>query len=79
MTQEFHPGSTVYGIRSGPAGLIKGEAMVLTEDNVRAYRNSGGFDMLGSSRTKVEKPEDFEAVVATVRKFDLGALVIIGA
>jgi len=73
-----NPQSRLYGFILGPDGLIKHEYMELTGDIINDYRNTGGFDMIGSGRTKLEKEEDFEKGLAILKKLDIHALVIIG-
>jgi pyrophosphate--fructose-6-phosphate 1-phosphotransferase len=73
-----NPASKLYGFLGGPSGLIEGSFVEITAELVAQYRNTGGFDMIGSGRTKVETPEQFDASLETVRKLGLDALVIIG-
>ncbi len=70
--------SRLFGFLKGPDGLVKGEYMELTSDIIDAYRNTGGFDMIGSGRTKLETEEQFEAARANCEKAGISALVIIG-
>ncbi|MBQ4329416.1 MAG: diphosphate--fructose-6-phosphate 1-phosphotransferase [Lentisphaeria bacterium] len=70
--------SRLFGFLKGPDGLVKGEYMELTADIIDAYRNTGGFDMIGSGRTKLETEEQFEAAKANCEKAGITALVIIG-
>ena len=70
--------SRLFGFLKGPDGLVKGEFMELTADIIDAYRNTGGFDMIGSGRTKLETEEQFEAAKANCEKAGISALVIIG-
>ncbi|GMH15773.1 hypothetical protein Nepgr_017614 [Nepenthes gracilis] len=71
-------GSTIYGFRGGPAGIMKCKYVELTSDYVYPYRNQGGFDMICSGRDKIETPEQFKQAEETVRKLDLDGLVVIG-
>jgi len=68
----------LYGFLKGPDGLVKNEFMELTADVIGAYRNTGGFDMIGSGRTKLEKVEQFEAGRKNCEALGVKALVIIG-
>ena len=68
----------LFGFLKGPDGLVKGEYMELTSDIIDAYRNTGGFDMIGSGRTKLETEEQFLAAKANCEKAGISALVIIG-
>lgn len=71
-------GSTLYGFKGGPAGIMKCKYVVLTEDFVYPYRNQGGFDMICSGRDKIETPEQFKQAEETAVKLDLDGLVVIG-
>ncbi|KAJ8450043.1 hypothetical protein Cgig2_029405 [Carnegiea gigantea] len=71
-------GSTLYGFRGGPAGIMKCKYVVLTEDFVHPYRNQGGFDMICSGRDKIETPEQLKQAEETALKLDLDGLVVIG-
>ncbi|GAB2212606.1 hypothetical protein Drorol1_Dr00020582, partial [Drosera rotundifolia] len=71
-------GSTIYGFRGGPAGIMKCKYVELTSDFVYPYRNQGGFDMICSGRDKIETPEQFKQAEETVLKLDLDGLVVIG-
>lgn len=70
--------SRLYGFLMGPGGLLRGDYKELTNDIIDKYRNTGGFDMIGSDRTKLEKEEDFQKVLAVANELGLNALVIIG-
>ena len=73
-----HPASILYGFIMGPGGLLRGEARELTADVINRYRNTGGFDMIGSDRTKLETKEQFEQVLLHAHRLALDALVVIG-
>ena len=68
----------LYGFILGPDGLIKHNYIELTADIIDAYRNTGGFDMIGSGRTKLEEVSQFEKGLEILKKLAIGALVIIG-
>lgn len=70
--------SEVYGFLGGPSGLIDGKYIKLEDAIVDNYRNMGGFDMIGSGRTKLEKPEQFEKVLENCKKLGINAITIIG-
>lgn len=70
--------SELIGFKGGPGGLVDDRFIVLDEALVDEYRNTGGFDIIGSGRTKIETPEQFEKALATVRKHKLDLLVIVG-
>lgn len=76
--QEHAKGSTMFGFRGGPAGIMKGKYVEVTSDFVYPYRNQGGFDMICSGRDKIETPEQFKQAEDTVTKMDLDGLVVIG-
>ena len=70
--------SRLIGFRGGPGGLVDDKNMEITAALVDAYRNTGGFDMIGSGRTKIETPEQFDAALATAKKHGLSAVVVVG-
>jgi pyrophosphate--fructose-6-phosphate 1-phosphotransferase len=70
--------SVLYGFLDGPSGLIENKTVEITAAMMDEYRNTGGFDMIGSGRTKIESPEQFAASLETAKKLDLSAVVIIG-
>lgn len=76
--QERCKGSTMYGFKGGPAGVMKGKYVVLTPEFIYPYRNQGGFDMICSGRDKIETPEQFKQAEETAVKLDLDGLVVIG-
>jgi pyrophosphate--fructose-6-phosphate 1-phosphotransferase len=73
-----NPGSRLFGLLGGPSGLIENRSLELTGALIDAYRNTGGFDIIGSGRTKIETPEQFAASLETAKKLGLDAVVIIG-
>ena len=70
--------SKLYGFILVPGGLVDHNYMELTSDIIDEYRNTGGFDIIGSGRTKLEKEEQFEKGIEILRKLNIQALVIIG-
>jgi pyrophosphate--fructose-6-phosphate 1-phosphotransferase len=70
--------SRLYGFILGPAGLINHEYMELTSEIIDNYRNTGGFDIIGSGRTKLETVEQFDKGLEILKKLNISALVIIG-
>lgn len=72
------PKSRLFGFLDGPSGIIDQKWMELTAAKLAPYRNQGGFDLLGSGRTKIETPEQFAAALKAVLALDLHGLVIIG-
>ncbi|KAL2473420.1 Pyrophosphate--fructose 6-phosphate 1-phosphotransferase subunit beta 1 [Forsythia ovata] len=76
--QDRCKGSTLYGFRGGPAGIMKCKYVILTPEYIYPYRNQGGFDMICSGRDKIETPEQFKQAEETALKLDLDGLVVIG-
>lgn len=70
--------NTLLGIRKGPKGLLEGQLFEIKSDDLAAIENLGGFDYLGSDRTKIKTPEQFELVKKTVRQFKLDGIIVIG-
>lgn len=68
----------LYGFLMGPSGFINHQYMELTAGYIKEYRNTGGFDIIGSGRTKLETPEQFEAGLKILKELNIKALVIIG-
>lgn len=71
-------GSKLLGFLGGPAGLVENRTVEITAKMMAAYRNTGGFDMIGSGRTKIETPDQFASAMATAKALKLDAIVIIG-
>ena len=76
--KKLNPANRLYGFILGPGGLVDHNYMELTKDIIDGYRNTGGFDMIGSGRTKLEKVEQFEKGLEIIRRLGLKAIVIIG-
>nr|GLL23956.1 pyrophosphate--fructose 6-phosphate 1-phosphotransferase subunit beta [Ipomoea trifida] len=76
--QDHCKGSTLYGFRGGPAGIMKCKYVILTPEYIYPYRNQGGFDMICSGRDKIETPEQFKQAEETAKRLDLDGLVVIG-
>jgi len=70
--------SVLYGFKGGPSGLTDNKTVALTSEIMDEYRNTGGFDIIGSGRTKIETPEQFAASLETAKKLQLDAVVVIG-
>ena len=68
----------LYGFLMGPAGFINHQYMELTEGYIKDYRNTGGFDIIGSGRTKLETPDQFDSGLKILKELNIKALVIIG-
>ncbi len=76
--KKLNPENQLYGFLMGPGGLVEHHYVEITEEFLDPYRNTGGFDMIGSGRTKLEKEEQFEKGLEILKKLDIKALVIIG-
>ena len=76
--KRINPNNRLYGFLMGPSGLVDHNYIELTEDIINDYRNTGGFDMIGSGRTKLEKVEQFEKGLEILKELKINALVIIG-
>ncbi len=76
--KKLDPANKLYGFILGPGGLVDHNYMELTADIIDEYRNTGGFDIIGSGRTKLEKKDQFDKGLEILRQLDIKALVIIG-
>ena len=76
--KKLNPDNRLYGFLMGPGGLVDHNYIEITAENLQAYRNTGGFDMIGSGRTKLEKEDQFEKGLEIIKKLDIKAVVIIG-
>ena len=76
--KKLNPENRLYGFILGPGGLVDHHYKELTADIIDNYRNTGGFDMIGSGRTKLEKVEQFEKGLEVIRELNIKAIVIIG-
>ena len=70
--------NVLLGFKGGPSGLIDDDCIEFTDEYINAYRNTGGFDIIGSGRTKLETEEQFKIVTEVAKKHGLTAIVIIG-
>ena len=68
----------LYGFLMGPGGLVDHNYIEITAEFLNQYRNTGGFDMIGSGRTKLEEEDQFEKGLKIIRELDINAIVIIG-
>ena len=73
-----NPENVLLGFKGGPSGLIDNDYVEFTDEIIDAYRNTGGFDIIGSGRTKLETVQQFEIVEKVAAKHGLNAIVIIG-
>ena len=76
--KKLNPENKLYGFLMGPGGLVDHDYIEITSDYVDNYRNTGGFDMIGSGRTKLEEVDQFEKGIEIIRQLDIQAIVIIG-
>lgn len=76
--KKLNPENRLYGFLMGPGGLVDHNYIEITADLLKDYRNTGGFDLIGSGRTKLEKEDQFEKGLQIIRKLDIKAIVIIG-
>ncbi len=76
--KKLNPANRLYGFLMGPGGLVDHNYLEITADFIEDYRNTGGFDMIGSGRTKLEKTEQFDKGLEIIRELDIQAVVIIG-
>lgn len=74
----INPENELYGFKKGPIGLIKDDFIVFTDEYIDQFRNTGGFDIIGSGRDKLETTEQFEIVAEMAKRRGLTAIVIIG-
>ena len=76
--KKIHRDSRLFGFLMGPGGLVDHKYIELTAPIINEYRNTGGFDIIGSGRTKLEKVDQFEKGLEILRELGITALVIIG-
>ena len=76
--KKLNPANKLYGFILGPGGLVDHNYIELTADIIDEYRNTGGFDIIGSGRTKLEKKDQFDKGLEILKELDIKALVIIG-
>ena len=70
--------NVLLGFKGGPSGLIEDDYIEFTDDYIDSFRNTGGFDIIGSGRTKLETVEQFQKVGEVAKKHGMNAIVIIG-
>ena len=76
--KQANPSNKLYGFLGGPSGIIEGKYVEFTDSFIDEYRNTGGFDIIGSGRTKLETEEQFKSSLEVCKKLNLSAVVIIG-
>ena len=70
--------NVLYGFKGGPSGLLEDSYVIFNDEYINQYRNTGGFDIIGSGRTKLETEEQFAIVAEVCKKHGITAVVIIG-
>ncbi len=70
--------NVLYGFKGGPSGLLNDDYIIFDDEYIDQYRNTGGFDIIGSGRTKLETEEQFAVVAEVCKKHGITAVVIIG-
>eukprot|EP01048_Picozoa_sp_COSAG05_P015838 COSAG05_NODE_1959_length_3783_cov_1.671010_3_plen_505_part_01 len=68
----------LYGVKAGPKGLLAGDLFELSDEEIAEKLNLGGFDLLGSDRTKIKTKEQFDQVRKTVQRFSLTGIIVVG-
>jgi pyrophosphate--fructose-6-phosphate 1-phosphotransferase len=76
--KKCNPSNQLFGFLGGPIGLVENNYIELTEDMVLHYRNTGGFDIIGSGRTKLEEEAQYDRVIENCKMLNISAVVIIG-
>ena len=76
--KQANPANNLYGFLGGPSGIIEGKYVEFNDEFINDYRNTGGFDIIGSGRTKLETEEQFQASWEVCKKLGISAVVIIG-
>ncbi|MDO4490118.1 MAG: diphosphate--fructose-6-phosphate 1-phosphotransferase [Lachnospiraceae bacterium] len=73
-----NPENVLLGFKGGPSGLLEDDFIEMTDEYINQYRNTGGFDIIGSGRTKLETVPQFEIATEVCKKHGVTAIVIIG-
>jgi len=73
-----NPDNVLYGFKGGPSGLLEDDYLIFDDEYIDQFRNTGGFDIIGSGRTKLESEEQFAIVAEVCKKHGITAIVIIG-
>ena len=76
--KQANSSNKLYGFLGGPSGIIEGKYIEFNDEFINDYRNTGGFDIIGSGRTKLETEEQFKSSLEVCKKLNLSAVVIIG-
>ena len=76
--KKANPESQLFGFKDGPIGITEGRLLEITSRLIDTYRNTGGFDIIGSGRTKLETTKQFEVSLAICKTYGINGIVIIG-
>ncbi len=76
--KKVNPSSKLFGFLGGPSGILENEAIEITDELLKEYRNSGGFDIIGSGRTKLESTDQFDTCIEVCKKRNITGIIIIG-
>ena len=76
--KQANSANNLYGFLGGPSGIIEGKYVEFNDEFINDYRNTGGFDIIGSGRTKLETEEQFQSAWEVCKKLNISAVVIIG-
>ncbi len=76
--KQANSNNNLYGFLGGPSGIIEGKYVEFNDEFINDYRNTGGFDIIGSGRTKLETEEQFKSALEVCKKLNITAVVIIG-
>ena len=76
--KQAYSNNNLYGFLGGPSGIIEGKYVEFNDEFINDYRNTGGFDIIGSGRTKLETEEQFKSALEVCKKLNISAVVIIG-
>lgn len=76
--KKMNPSSRLFGFLGGPGGFVDHKYIEITAEFLDGFRNTGGFDIIGSGRTKLEETEQFDKGLAILKELNISALVIIG-
>jgi pyrophosphate--fructose-6-phosphate 1-phosphotransferase len=76
--KKLNPNNKLYGFLGGPGGLVDNQYIELSSEVVDHYRNTGGFDIIGSGRTKLEETEQFDKGLENCKRLKINAIVVIG-
>ena len=76
--KKANPENQLIGFLGGPSGLTDDKYLTFTDEYINEFRNTGGFDIIGSGRTKLETKEQFQKAAEVCKKHNINAIVIIG-